>query len=148
MGLHLHGKNVKHQICSIMAKLYLACATTSCLSSFLVYQVMQPFQDQQIIPLEKTAKLTPDDQGTTRATRDRLQDLPKWSEEFTEHLVEPRSIPSGSDSKDTPESLRPDPLLTDKPEGKHNLSTYFPGDPTCEICKRTKIDGAACRRNS
>ena len=30
--------------------------------------------------------------------------------------------------------------------GKHSVYTHFPKDRTCEICKRTKITRAPCRR--
>ena len=32
--------------------------------------------------------------------------------------------------------------------GKHNLYTHFPKDRNCEICKRTKITRAPCRRRN
>ena len=52
MGVHMTGNKVKHQIFLNMASVYLAHATTSCLSSFLFYEEMQPYQVQQMIPLE------------------------------------------------------------------------------------------------
>ena len=30
--------------------------------------------------------------------------------------------------------------------GKHSVYTHFPKDRNCEICQRTKITGAPCRR--
>ena len=30
--------------------------------------------------------------------------------------------------------------------GKHNVHTHFPKDRNCEICQRTKITRAPCRR--
>ena len=30
--------------------------------------------------------------------------------------------------------------------GKHSVYTHFPKDPNCEICQRTKITRATCRR--
>ena len=39
-----------------MATLYLANATTSCLSSFLVYQVMEPCQVQQMKTLQSSQR--------------------------------------------------------------------------------------------
>ena len=30
--------------------------------------------------------------------------------------------------------------------GKHSVFTHFPEDPNCEICQRTKITRAPCRR--
>ena len=32
--------------------------------------------------------------------------------------------------------------------GKHDVHTHFPKDRNCEICKRTKITRAPCRRRS
>ena len=32
--------------------------------------------------------------------------------------------------------------------GKHNVYTHFPEDRNCEICKRTKITRAPCRRRN
>ena len=32
--------------------------------------------------------------------------------------------------------------------GKHNVHTHFPQDRNCEICKRTKITRAPCRRRN
>ena len=32
--------------------------------------------------------------------------------------------------------------------GKHNVYTHFPKDRDCEICKRTKITRAPCRRRN
>ena len=32
--------------------------------------------------------------------------------------------------------------------GKHNVHTHFPKDQNCEICKRTKIARAPCRRRN
>ena len=65
---------------------------TPCLSSFLVCQVMQPYRGGD--SAESIKELTPHEQETTLASRDRLEDLPEWLEEFTEHLVEPRSTSS------------------------------------------------------
>ena len=42
---------------------------------------------------ENTEELTPDDQETTQVSRDRLQDVPEWSKEFTENLVEQEPHP-------------------------------------------------------
>ena len=32
--------------------------------------------------------------------------------------------------------------------GKHSVYTHFPEDRNCEICKRTKITRAPCRRRN
>ena len=62
-----------------MATLHFANAITSCQSSFLVGQASSAEEST-----ESNKESTPDEQETTLASRDRLQDLPEWSEEFTE----------------------------------------------------------------
>ena len=32
--------------------------------------------------------------------------------------------------------------------GKHSLCTHFPKDPDCDICLKTKITSASCRRRA
>ena len=32
--------------------------------------------------------------------------------------------------------------------GKHSVYTHFPKDPDCEICLKTKITRASCRRRT
>ena len=36
--------------------------------------------------------------------------------------------------------------LFEQSRGKHILFTHFPKDPTCEVCRRTKVTRASCRR--
>ena len=42
-------------------------------------------------------------------------------------------------------SLEPTPARS-ADLGKHNVYTHFPKDRNCEICQRTKITRAPCRR--
>ena len=85
---------------------------------------------------------------TIRTSRDRLQNFPQWLQEFTDNLLEPRSISSGSESREQPESPRPDPLAAKAPKEQHSVFTHFQRDPHCEICKHAKVTRTACRRNS
>ena len=42
-----------------------------------------------------------------------------------------------------------EPIATRREDlGKHNVHTHFPKDRNCEICKRTKITRAPCRRRN
>ena len=42
-----------------------------------------------------------------------------------------------------------EPILKRREDlGKHSVCTHFPKDRNCEICKRTKITRAPCRRRS
>ena len=49
-----------------------------------------------------------------------------------ENLVDQQSTSFGSDSRDAPEPLGPDPPPAKAPKGKHNLFTHFPKDANCE----------------
>ena len=74
-------------------------------------------------------------------------DIPEWLPEFTENLVDDE-IPEHGDSRASSSheaSLEP---TTKRREdlGKHSVYTHFPKDRNCEICQRTKITRAPCRR--
>ena len=36
----------------------------------------------------------------------------------------------------------------EKGSGKHSVRTHFPKDPNCDICLKTKISRASCRRRA
>ena len=72
---------------------------------------------------------------------------PEWLQEFRENLVDDR-VPERRDSHASSShgsSLEPTPARS-ADLGKHNVYTRFPEDRNCEICKRTKITRAPCRR--
>ena len=76
-------------------------------------------------------------------------EIPEWLQEFRENLVDER-VPELRDShasssheiSSEPTSKRSEDL------GKHSVYTHFPRDRNCEICKRTKITRAPCRRRN
>ena len=74
-------------------------------------------------------------------------EIPEWLQEFRENLVDDEfPLQGGSHASSSHEaSLEP---ITKRREdlGKHNVHTHFPQDRNCEICKRTKITRAPCRR--
>ena len=74
-------------------------------------------------------------------------EIPEWLQEFREILVDDEiPLQGGSHASSSHEaSLEP---ITKRREdlGKHNVHTHFPKDRNCEICKRTKITRAPCRR--
>ena len=74
-------------------------------------------------------------------------EIPEWLQEFRENLVDDEiPLQGGSHASSSHEaSLEP---TTKRREdlGKHNVHTHFPKDRNCEICKRTKITRAPCRR--
>ena len=76
-------------------------------------------------------------------------EIPEWLQEFRENLVDDEiPLQEGSHASSSHEvSLEP---ATKRREdlGKHNVHTHFPKDRNCEICKRTKITRAPCRRRN
>ena len=74
-------------------------------------------------------------------------EIPEWLQDFRENLVDDEiPLQGGSHASSSHEaSLEP---ITKRREdlGKHNVHTHFPKDRNCEICKRTKITRAPCRR--
>ena len=74
-------------------------------------------------------------------------EIPEWLQEFRENLVDDEiPLQGGSHASSSHEaSLEP---TTKRREdlGKHNVHTHCPKDRNCEICKRTKITRAPCRR--
>ena len=74
-------------------------------------------------------------------------EIPEWLQEFRENVVDDEiPLQGGSHACSSHEaSLEP---ITKRREdlGKHNVHTHFRKDRNCEICKRTKITRAPCRR--
>ena len=74
-------------------------------------------------------------------------DIPEWLQEFRENLVDDR-VPERRDSH---ASSSHEPSLERTPTrsvelGKNSVYNHFPEDRNCEICQRTKIARAPCRR--
>ena len=76
-------------------------------------------------------------------------EIPEWLQEFKGNLVDDEiPLQGGSHASSSHEaSLEP---TTKRREdlGKHSVYTHFPKDRHCEICKRTKITRAPCRRRN
>ena len=76
-------------------------------------------------------------------------EIPEWLQEFREILVDDE-VPERRDSHASsshevslePTSKRREDL------GKHSVYTLFPEDRNCEICQRTKVTRAPCRRRN
>ena len=72
-------------------------------------------------------------------------DIPEWLQEFRENLVDDR-VPERRDSHaSSSHGLSLEPTRS-ADLGKHSVYTHFPKDRNCEICQRTKITRARCRR--
>ena len=78
-----------------------------------------------------------------RALDDRLRDLPEWLEGFTNNL-ENTEMPALAHFSQDSDSERPSKVAL----RKHGVCTHFPNDRNCEVCLRTKITRAPCRRRA
>ena len=101
-----------------MARLHLANAIIQCPIVVSGRSGEAHFTSSAEESAESMKELTPDEPETTLTSRNRLQDLPEWFQEFTENLVEPKSTSPGSDSRDPPEPPRPGPLPAKASKGK------------------------------
>ena len=74
-------------------------------------------------------------------------EIPEWLQEFRENLVDER-VPEHRDSHaSSSHEVSLEPMYTRSEDlGKHSVYTHFPKDRNCEICPRTKITRAPCRR--
>ena len=90
---------------------------------------------------------------TTIARRDPLcsddSEIPEWLQEFRENLVDDEIPLQGGSHASSSHEVSVEPIAKRREElGKHNVHTHFPKDRNCEICKRTKITRAPCRRRN
>ena len=74
-------------------------------------------------------------------------EIPEWLQEFRENLVDDEVPLQGDSHASSSHETSLEPIKMRSEElGKHNVHTHFPKDRNCEICKRTKITRAPCRR--
>ena len=78
-----------------------------------------------------------------QASEDRLRDLPEWLVEFTENL-EDAQVPAPAHASHDSDSERPLKVVS----RKHSIYTHFPKDRHCEVCSRTKMTRAPCKRRA
>ena len=71
------------------------------------------------------------------------EDLPEWLEDFTENL-EIVEMPAAAHISHGSDSERPARVVS----RKHSIYAHFPKDQNCEVCKRTKITRAPCRKRT
>ena len=76
-----------------------------------------------------------------------FSEIPEWLQEFRENLVDDE-IPERRDSHaSSSHEASSEPTLKRREDlGKHSVYTHFPKDRNCEICHRTNITRAPCRR--
>ena len=83
--------------------------------------------------------------GNDGTSGKRLRDLPEWSEEFTENLQDTEVPPPAHISQDS-DSERPTEVVSKS--RMHSIYIHFPRDRNCEVCLRTKMPWAPCRRRT
>ena len=89
--------------------------------------------------------------------REISHELPDWLQELIENLVDERSPsePQGNpelgyrDNSSSSHELPTESRAKVEPgSGRHSVYTHFSKDPNCDICLKTKITRASCRRRA
>ena len=76
-------------------------------------------------------------------------EIPEWLQEFRDNLVDDEILVHGYSHARSSHEASSEPTLARSADlGKHSVYTHFPEDQNCEICKRTKITRAPCRRRN
>ena len=74
-------------------------------------------------------------------------EIPEWLKEFRENLVDDDVLDRRDSHASSSHEVSLEPMFKRRENlGKHIVYTHFPKDRNCEICKRTKITSAPCRR--
>ena len=73
----------------------------------------------------------------------------EWLQEFKENLVDDEIPGHGDSHASSSHEASLEPILKRREDlCKHSVYTHFPEDRNCEICQRTKITRAPCRRRN
>ena len=76
-------------------------------------------------------------------------EIPEWLQEIRENLVDDEIPLQGGSHASSSHEASLEPILKRREDlCKHSVYTHFPKDRNCEICKRTKITTAPCRRRN
>ena len=76
-------------------------------------------------------------------------EIPELLQEFRENLVDDEIPVHGGSHASSSHEASLEPTIKKREDlGKHNVHTHFPKDRNCEICKRTKVTRAPCRRRN
>ena len=74
-------------------------------------------------------------------------DMPEWLQEFRENLVDDEIPLQGGSHASSSHEVFLEPTTKRREDlGKHSVYTHFPNYRNCEICQRTKITRALCRK--
>ena len=104
-------------------------------------------------PVETQANEIPKtNKKETTIERENLCDdpeIPEWLQEFRENLVDDEIPLQGGSHASSSHEVSLEPTTKRREDlGKRSVHTHFPKDRNCEICKRTKITRAPCRRRN
>ena len=90
----------------------------------------------------------PNKKETTIELGDPLySEIPERLQEFRENLVDDEFPVQGDSHASSSHEVSLEPIFKRREDlGKHSVYTHFPKDRNCEICQRTKITRAPCRR--
>ena len=76
-------------------------------------------------------------------------EIPEWLQEFNEILVDDEIPLQGGSHASSSHKASLEPIFKRLEDlCKHSVYTHFPKDRHCEICQRTKITRAPCRRRN
>ena len=76
-------------------------------------------------------------------------EIPEWLQEFRENLVDDEIPVHGDSHASSSHEVSLEPTFKRREDlGKHSVYSHFPKERNCEICKRTKITRAPCRRRN
>ena len=86
---------------------------------------------------------------TTELGNPLYSEIPEWLLEFRENLVDDEISVHGDSHASSSHEVSLEPTFKRREDlGKHSVCTHFPKDRNSEICKRTKITRAPCRRRN
>ena len=86
---------------------------------------------------------------TTERCNPLYSEIPEWLQEFRENLVDDEIPVHGDSHARSSHEASLEPTFKRREDlGKHSVCTHFPKDRNCEICIRTKITRAPCRRRN
>ena len=98
-------------------------------------------------PVEIQANQIPKETTIERGNLCDDSEIPEWLQEFRENLVDDEIPIQGGSHASSSHEASLEPIVKRREDlGKHSVYTHFPKDRNCEICKRTKITRAPCRR--
>ena len=76
-------------------------------------------------------------------------EIPEWLQEFRDILVDDEIPTHGDSHASSSHEASLEPTFKRREDlGRHSVYTHFPKDRNCEMCQRTKITRAPCRRRN